>query len=316
LRTGLAGQGGAAPKGAKKGGAAPRLLRRLPPGYFCKEDGEVTGAEALRAAVARLAAAGVADAPRDARRLLAHAMGIRADRLLLHLGEALTPAAAAAFELAVAARSARQPVSQITGSRLFWGRAFRVTRDTLDPRPETETLVAAALERPFERVLDLGTGTGCIILTLLAERPAARGVGTDLSEAALAVAAGNAADLGLAGRVEFLASDWFGAVEGRFDLIVSNPPYITAAEMADLDPDVRDWEPHMALTPGGDGLDAYRAIAAGAGAHLGPGGRLLVEIGPLQGAAVSALFAAAGLARIRVLPDLDGRDRVVCAEAR
>ena len=275
----------------------------------------ITGTEALRAAAARLAAAGVAEAPRDARRLLAHAMGIGADRLLLHLGEALTPAAAAAFEVAVAARSARQPVSQITGSRLFWGRAFRVTRDTLDPRPETESLIAAALERPFGRVLDLGTGTGCILFTLLAERPAARGVGTDLSEAALAVAAGNAADLGLAGRVEFLAADWFAGVEGRFDLIVSNPPYITAEEMASLDSDVRDWEPHMALTPGGDGLDAYRAIAAGAGAHLGPGGRLLVEIGRSQGAAVSALFTAAGLGQVRVLPDLDGRDRVVCAEA-
>ncbi|MDP3339808.1 peptide chain release factor N(5)-glutamine methyltransferase [Frigidibacter sp.] len=275
----------------------------------------MTGAEALRAAVARLAAAGVADAPRDARRLLAHAMGIGADRLLLHLGEVLPPAAAAAFELAVAARAARQPVSQITGSRLFWGRAFRVTRDTLDPRPETECLIAAALERPFGRVLDLGTGTGCIVLTLLAERPGARGMGTDLSEAALAVAAGNGVALGLGERVKFVASDWFAGVTGQFDLIVSNPPYITAEEMALLDPDVRDWEPHMALTPGGDGLDAYRAIAAGAGAHLAPGGRLLVEIGPLQGAAVEALFAAAGLKGIRALPDLDGRDRVVSAEA-
>ncbi|GGH47143.1 peptide chain release factor N(5)-glutamine methyltransferase [Frigidibacter albus] len=275
----------------------------------------MTGAEALRAAVARLAAAGVADAPRDTRRLLAHAMGIGADRLLLHLGEALSPSVAAAFELAVAARAARQPVSQITGSRLFWGRAFRVTRDTLDPRPETECLIAAALERPFARVLDLGTGTGCIVLTLLAERPASRGGGTDLSQAALAVAAGNAADLGLADRVEFVASDWFTGVEGRFDLIVSNPPYITECEMASLAPEVRDWEPHLALTPGGDGLDAYRAIAAGAGGHLAPGGRLLVEIGPAQGAAVAALFAAAGLSQIRVLPDLDGRDRVVSAEA-
>ncbi|AMY68960.1 HemK family modification methylase [Frigidibacter mobilis] len=223
----------------------------------------MTGSEALRAAVARLAAAGVAEAPRDARRLLAHAMGIGADRLLLHLGEALSPAAAVAFDRAVAARAARQPVSQITGSRLFWGRAFRVTRDTLDPRPETETLIAAALERRFARVLDLGTGTGCIVLTLLAEQPEARGMGTDLSPAALAVAAGNAAALGLAERVELVASDWFAGVAGRFDLIVSNPPYIAADEMAALDPEVRDWEPHLALTPGGDGLDAYRAIAAG-----------------------------------------------------
>ncbi len=274
----------------------------------------MTGAEALREAAARLTAAGVADAPRDARRLLAHATGIGADRLLLHLGEPLAPEAAAAFARAVAARAARQPVAQITGSRLFWGRAFRVTRDTLDPRPETETLIAAALERPYARVLDLGTGTGCILLTLLAERPGARGLGTDLSAAALEVAAENAEALGLADRAEFAVSDWFAGLAGRFDLIVSNPPYIAAGEMAGLAPELRDWEPHLALTPGGDGLDAYRAIAAGAGVHLAPGGRLMVEIGPAQGAAVQALFAAAGLAGLRVLPDLDGRDRVIVAE--
>lgn len=271
----------------------------------------MTAAEALRAAVGRLRAAGVEDAPGDARRLLAHALGVAPDRVTLVLPDALAPAAAAAFDAAVAARARRQPVAQITGRRAFFGHEFRVTPDTLDPRPETEILVAAALERPFGSILDLGTGTGCILLSCLAAMPAASGIGTDRSEAALAVAQANAADLGLAGRARLLHSDWFAGVTGRFDLIVSNPPYIAEAEIADLAPEVRDWEPRAALTPGGDGLDAYRAIAAGARARLVPGGRILLEIGPTQGPAVRDLLQAAGLAGVAIRHDLDGRDRVV-----
>lgn len=275
----------------------------------------ITAAEALRAAIPRLASCAVPDPARDARHLLAFAMGLAPDRLTLHLSDPLSPEATARLEAALSARAARQPVSQIIGQRLFWGRTFRVTRDTLDPRPETETLIAAALERPFRRVLDLGTGTGAILLTLLAERPDATGHGVDVSPAALAVAKANAESFELSARATFGVSNWFSAVEGQFDLIVSNPPYIGANEMADLSPEVRDWEPHLALTPGGDGLEAYRAIAAGAPAHLSPGGRLIVEIGPTQGEAVTALFAAAGLRDLSVLRDLDGRSRVVTAEA-
>ncbi|MFC2966551.1 peptide chain release factor N(5)-glutamine methyltransferase [Acidimangrovimonas pyrenivorans] len=275
----------------------------------------MTANDALRAALPRLAAAGIDDPARDARRLLAHALGLAPDRLTLHLPEPLAPAAAARFEAALAARCRRQPVSRITGSRAFWGRDFRVTPDVLDPRPETESLIAAAMEAPFARVLDLGTGSGAILVTLLAERPRASGLGTDVSDAALAVARANARALGVGDRAEFRRSDWFSAVDEAFDLIVSNPPYIAAEEMAGLSPEVRDWEPHLALTPGGDGLDAYRAIAAGAPGHLTPGGRLLVEIGPRQGAAVAAFFVAAGLEKVRICPDLDGRDRVVAAES-
>ncbi len=267
----------------------------------------------VQMAAARLMMAGVEDPMRDARRLLAHAMGVAPDRLTLHLNDRPEPEAMAAFEDLVAARAARRPLSHLVGGREFWGRRFRVTPDVLDPRPETEILIAAALEEPFESVLDLGTGSGCILVSLLAERPGATGLGTDLSPAALEVARGNAAALGVA--AEFAVSDWFAAVVGRFDLIVSNPPYIAADEMAGLAPEVRDHEPHLALTPGGDGLDAYRDIAAGAPAHLAPKGRILVEIGPAQGLAVAALMAAAGLTGIRILPDLDGRDRVVAARA-
>ena len=180
-----------------------------------------------------------------------------------------------------------------------------------DPRPETEILVLRALERPFVRMLDLGTGSGCILLSCLAGMPMATGTGADLSEAALDVAQANAEALGFQGRSRFVRSDWFSAVPGRFDLIVSNPPYIAADEMAGLAPEVRDWEPALALSPGGDGLDAYRAIAAGAPARLMAGGRLLLEIGPTQGAEVAGLLAAQGFERVAILPDLDGRDRVV-----
>lgn len=274
----------------------------------------MTLAQALRAATARLSAAGIEGASGDARALLAHAAGLAPDRLTLHLSDALTDSAAHRFEAALAAREAHQPVAQILGHRLFWGRSFRVTPDVLDPRPETEILVEAALAQPFARVLDLGTGTGAILLSLLADRPAATGLGTDLSPAALAVAGDNARALGQSDRATFRLSDWFKAVpETGFDLIVSNPPYIAADEMAALAPEVRDWEPHLALTPGGDGMDPYRIIAAEAPAHLAPGGRLLVEIGPTQGAAVARMFASAGLGDVAVLPDWDGRDRVVQA---
>lgn len=270
----------------------------------------MTGAEALRAAIPRLAAAGIPDAPRDARALLAHAAGLAPDRLTLHLSDPLPETSVTAFDAAVARRVAREPVSHIIGTRLFWGRAFRVTRDTLDPRPETEILVQAALSEPFLTVLDLGTGTGCILLSCLADAPQAQGVGSDIHPATLSVAEENARRLALTDRARFVISDWFTAVSGGFDLILSNPPYIAEAEMAALSPEVLH-EPRRALTPGGDGLDAYRAIARGAPAHLHPGGRLMVEIGPTQGAAVAALFAAEGLTDIRILPDLDGRDRVV-----
>jgi len=274
----------------------------------------MTVAEALRRATLQLRQAGIEEAAGDARHLLAHAMHVPREQLLLNAGLLLSKAQQSEFERSISARISRKPVSQITGRRLFWGRPFTVTQDTLDPRPETECLIEAALHRNFTRILDLGTGTGCILLTLLSERAGATGVGVDISAAAMCVARENAAAFGLAGRAEFAVSDWFGGVWGRFDLIVSNPPYIAEAEMADLSPEVLH-EPRMALTPGGDGLDAYRAIAAGALRHLEPGGRMLVEIGWTQAAMVRALLADAGLGSLRTLRDLDGRDRVIAATA-
>lgn len=268
--------------------------------------------KALAEAVAALDAAGVPGAMRDARLLLAETIQTPTDRLTIDFPELLTPEQAADFRSGVARRVNREPLSHILGRRSFFGRDFKVSGDVLDPRPETETLVSAALEKPFRTVLDLGTGSGCILLTLLAERPDATGMGTDISVSALTVAMENAARIAIpAERAVFCNSDWFSALDRRFDLIISNPPYIAAAEMSDLAPEVGRYEPALALTPGGDGLAAYRTIARGAPDHLVSGGWLMVEIGPTQAPAVCDIFAASDFTDIAVLPDLDSRDRVV-----
>ena len=267
--------------------------------------------EALRMARTRLSHC--PDPMRDARRLLAHAVGLEPGAL--HRLEDTLPAETwAAFEALVARRAGGEPLARVLGYRDFWRHRFHITPDVLDPRSDTETLVARALEVPWRRVLDLGTGSGCILLSLLAERADAQGVGTDLSEAALDVARDNAAVLGATDRVRFMRADWWQGVAGRFDLIVSNPPYIAADEMADLSPEVRDHDPCLALSPGGDGLDPYRIIARGAGDAIEPGGTLMVEIGWKQGPAVTRLFSAAGLADVALHTDLEGRDRVVSAQ--
>ena len=272
-----------------------------------------TLADALARGTARLAGAGVETPARDARRLLAHAAGIGADRLTLHLRDPLRPQAARRYAAALAARAAGRPVARITGARLFWGRPFAVTDAVLDPRPETETLVAAALEAPYSRVLDLGTGSGILAVTLLAERPAATGRATDIDAAALDVARANAAAHGVADRLELCRADWAEGALGPFDLIVSNPPYIPAADLPALAPEVRDHDPPHALTDGADGLTAYARIARAAPALLAPGGRLIVEVGAGQAGAVAALFSAAGLAVAPPRADMDGRDRAVLA---
>lgn len=275
--------------------------------------GPVTGAQALVAATRALAAVGIPDPGRDARRLFSHALGIEPGRLTLVLPDPLEATAQAAFDALIARRVMREPVSHLTGTRAFYGRDFIVNGAVLDPRPETETLIEAALSLPFDRVLDLGTGSGCILLTLLAEMPGATGLGIDISAAACAVAAQNAQALGLSQRAQFQLGNWHAGPLGEYDLIVANPPYIALSEMAGLSPEVRDWEPRAALTDEGDGLGAYRAILNGISQHLTEGGRLLLEIGPTQAEEVSVLVLTAGFAMVDVIQDLDGRDRIVMA---
>lgn len=264
-------------------------------------------------AAARLRAAGVPDPARDARVLLAHAASVDASRVTLIAPEEIAPEIVERFEHLIALRAVRVPVSHLVGSRAFYGRDFKVSRDVLDPRPETETLIELALSQPFERVLDLGTGSGCILVTLLAEQEDASGIGVDLSEAACLQASANAVQFDVQGRAEILQSDWFEQVEGRFDLIVANPPYLAASEMAEIAPELRDHEPSMALTDGLDGLSCYRIIAEQAQGYLTATGRVMTEIGWRQGDTVCDIFRRSGWGRVDLVRDLDGRPRVVSA---
>lgn len=250
------------------------------------------------------------DAMRDARLLAADAAGVAPDRMTLLAPDPAAADALARLDAHVAARASGRSLAHVIGRKTFWGREFRVDPNVLAPRPETEVLVAAALRSGWSRVIDLGAGSGCIAVTLLAERPGARGTATDLSPGALTVACRNAEAHGVAGRLDLARADWWDGLTGRFDLVVSNPPYLAEAEIAGLAPEVLA-EPRMALTPGGDGLGAYRAIAAGLTVHLGLGGTCLLEVGPTQAEAVAAVMTDAGLTVLDVLRDLDGRDRVV-----
>ena len=273
-----------------------------------------TAAQAMAAATGRLREAGVDDPARDARILLAHAAKIDTSRVTLIAPEDISSEISERYENMIRLREARVPVSHLIGEREFYGRRFKVSRDVLDPRPDTETLIEAALAEPFATVLDIGTGSGCILVTLLAERESAVGVGTDLSEAACLQAAANAVFKGVEKRADIFQSDWFGKVRGQYDLIVSNPPYLAEEEMALVSPELRLHEPRMALTDEADGLTGYRVLAEIGQRFLEPQGRLLAEIGWQQGSEVVELFVSAGWTNPRLLQDIDGRDRVICAD--
>jgi len=270
----------------------------------------VAVAAALRAAAMRLAT--TSDTARlDAELLMAHALGVsRSDLLLRHMDQPQPPAFAALVER----RAGHEPVAYIVGWQEFWGRPFIVTPATLIPRADSESVVQAALHacRAPARVLDCGTGSGALLLTVLAERPGAQGLGIDRSGAALAVARANADALGLAHRAELRQADWHqpGWADGLglFDLILANPPYVE--EHAALDPDVARFEPAGALFAGPQGLDDYRVLVPQLPALLATGGAAVVEIGHTQAAAVALIAAEAGLAS-RCLPDLAGRPRAL-----
>jgi release factor glutamine methyltransferase len=263
-----------------------------------------------------LEAAGIAGPVIDARLLVEAAADATRVEIVTDPYRALSAEQEARLADYLARRARREPVSHILGRKGFWKIMLQVTPDVLTPRPDTETLVEFVLrdfpEHAAWSVLDLGVGSGAILLALLAERPAAKGLGVDVSEEALAVARENAANLGLAGRLALLRGDWTdGLASDSFDLVVSNPPYIASAVIEALEPEVRDYEPRLALEGGVDGLAAYRILAPEILRVLKPGGRFAVEIGYDQKAAVEALFRAAGAEQVQTLPDLGQRDRVV-----
>ena len=271
---------------------------------------------ALTHAGQRLSGAGIEEFRREARILLAFVVGLDPLQVSMRLEETLNVEQSAKLEAALRSRVARVPMSHILGYRDFYEHRFIVTPDVLDPRPETEELVARALSAPFENVLDLGTGSGCIILSLLAENSSARGLAVDQSAQALEVARRNAENLRLTDRLRFCRSDWCQELSAeQFDLIVSNPPYIHPAALKGLSPEVHH-EPISALTDNIDGLSHYATIAHQAHGFLAPEGRLLFEIGYDQGAAVAQILRKEGYRDIAILEDLDHRPRVVSCQAR
>jgi release factor glutamine methyltransferase len=281
--------------------------------------GGMTADAAFRAVRDAFRAAGLDTPELDARVLLGFVLAIPPASWILHRDRPLTTAEASTLVPLVDRRLAREPVARLVGRREFWGLDLELAAATLVPRADTETLVAAALEQiaptAVARVVDLGTGTGAILLALLSERPGAVGIGIDIAEAALRAAKTNADTLGLSHRCRFVRADWAAPIAaGSVDVLVSNPPYIETAEIDRLEPEVRDHDPVVALDGGADGLDAYRAILPQAERVLRPGGTLALEIGETQGCCVPALvarhrFALAG----EVRRDLGGNDRVVLA---
>ncbi len=270
-------------------------------------------------AAARLKSADIDQPWREARLLLAEASGISFAEIVAWPERTVARDKIARFQDWLARRCAAEPLSRILGRREFWSLSFIVTPATLDPRPDSETVIEAALallperDRPY-RLLDFGTGTGCLLLALLSEYPSAWGLGIDRSEAAAAVARANAHALGLADRAAFAVGDWDAAIVGSFGLIVANPPYIPSGHIATLMRAVRDYDPPDALDGGADGLDPYRHLSAAAPRLLHPGGRIVFEVGAGQAAAVSALLEAAGLRETAVRCDLAGVVRTVSAK--
>ncbi len=279
-----------------------------------------TIAEARRAWAAAFRADGLDSPDLDARVLVGHALGLDHAGLAAAAARGLGAAEQCAIAALARRRLAHEPVARIVGMKEFWGLELCINAATLVPRPETETVVEAALaaiaphrwRSPPLRIADLGTGNGAILLALLTELPDAFGIGSDVSPDALAVARDNARRLGLT-RATYVACDLAAALAGRFDLIVCNPPYIASADLAALPPEVRLFDPRRALDGGRDGLDFYRTIAATAPALLAPDGVLIVELGAGQSGSVAALFAAAGLAPSPPRPDLNGVPRALVA---
>ena len=269
----------------------------------------------LLASQGKLRDCGIENPTRDARLILANCLGVEVHKLNLLDNSFPSEDEISKFWRMVDERCNRKPVSKIIGYRAFWGRNFEVNEDVLDPRGDTETLVEVVLEKKFKTMLELGTGSGAIAITVLAERFDVTCVATDISGLALETAERNSKIHGVENRLTLLQCDWFNKISGRFDIIVSNPPYISAKEYNELDNEVVYYDPKIALTPGRDGLDSYRQIISGSKKKLKKNGQIVLEIGYLQAKPVKKLLTVAGFSKIRVHKDLDSRDRVLSAEA-
>ncbi len=281
-----------------------------------------TIADLLKSAAARLDQAGVDDARRDTRLLMAAAIGRTGEYVFAHPDHEPGGAERAKFASLLERRLKREPVSRIIGEREFWSLPFKLNRATLDPRPDSETLIEAVLERLSDRrrdyrLLDLGTGSGCLMAALLTEYRNATGVAVDASADAVEMALENFRNLGLTDRVETLVGGWAAAAGQTFDVVISNPPYIAEADIAGLAPEVSLYDPRPALSAGADGLDAYRALGPAIHGYLGAGAIAVVELGAGQFSNVSDLFQAADLRIDGSKSDLAGRERcIICSRAK
>ncbi|WP_417810206.1 peptide chain release factor N(5)-glutamine methyltransferase [Thalassospira alkalitolerans] len=274
-------------------------------------------------AVAALRDAGIDNARMDARILLSDAAGVDSSRIAAWPEDIVADDKSTKFRDMIARRLKREPVSRILGQRDFWRHSFKLSPETLDPRPDSETIVELALDwledRDAPTVLDFGTGTGCLLLSIIGDLQNARGLGVDISQGAVACARQNADQLGYGGQVEFRVSDWDQAVTDDertkgFDLVVSNPPYITRDEMDDLSPEVSRFDPRLALTDEGDGLGAYRILSRVAFGLVKPAGFVIFEIGQGQENAVARLLVEAGFVGVEYREDLGGIVRCVAAK--
>ena len=275
----------------------------------------MTVQELLIASQLKLRECGMSDPVRDARLLLSGCLDVRAQNLNLLDDSYISEIKISKFWRMIHERCKRKPVSKILGYRSFWGRDFKINENVLDPRGDTETLIELILDYKFENMLELGTGSGAIAITLLAERPDVTCVATDISKFALDTALINSKRHGVESRLKLLHSDWFNKISGRFDIIVSNPPYISSEEYDQLGIEVLKYDPKISLTLGGDGLKAYREISSQALEKLSKNGHIFLEIGYRQANAVRQLLGKAGFQQIRVHKDLGSRDRVISARA-
>jgi release factor glutamine methyltransferase len=270
--------------------------------------------EVLADTTIKLSRSGIEGAARDARILSAFVLEIPISELSLNVDEPLSDQIISELEKLILRRIHREPISKILGRREFWGRTFSINENVLDPRGDTETLIEFVIEKPVKTVLELGTGSGAIAVTLACEWKEVHVTAVDISEEALSLAKSNAEKFNVKNKIDFLKSDWFGTVKGTFDLIISNPPYIGLIEKDEISTEVKKFDPEISLFAGRDGLDAYRRIIPSLSKFLNPDGFVAFETGASQSNQVRNMMNAVGFIDVKIVKDLSGKDRLVAAK--
>jgi len=270
--------------------------------------------EVLADTTIKLSRSGIEGAARDARILTAYALQIPISELSLKINEQVSGEMTSKLEKLILRRTHREPISKILGRREFWGRTFSINENVLDPRGDTETLIEFVIEKPVKSVLELGTGSGAIAITLACEWKEVHVTAIDISEEALSLAKSNAEKFNVQNKIDFFKSDWFEAVKGSFDLIISNPPYIGLIEKDEISTEVIKYDPEIALFAGRDGLDAYKKIIPNLAKFINPDGFVVLEIGASQSNQVKNMMNVVGFIDTQIVKDLSGNDRLVASK--